>query len=125
MQVSFDHLAESLVHTVGRAFYTDTYVIVLDALIREKYIIEEELVLNDMPNIITKNWLHFYFQSGSTFEAFAERCSKDNNTIRKWNAYKDWKCVYRWEELFEMLLHRLSTVRWCCAVQSPFDSKET
>ncbi len=36
-------LVEHLVATVARAFYTDTYIIVLDALVREKYIIEEEL----------------------------------------------------------------------------------
>ena len=44
MQVSYDYLAENLVHTVGRAFYSDPFVIVLDNLISEKYIIEEELV---------------------------------------------------------------------------------
>lgn len=36
-------LIETLVSTIARAFYTDTYIVVLDALLREKYIIEEEL----------------------------------------------------------------------------------
>lgn len=36
-------LAELLISTVARAFYNDTYVILLDALVHEKYIIEEEL----------------------------------------------------------------------------------
>lgn len=36
-------LVERLVKTVGRAFYTDTIVVVLDALLREKYIKESEL----------------------------------------------------------------------------------
>ena len=44
MQVSFNYIAENLIHTVARAFYTDNFVVVLDALVREKYIIEEELV---------------------------------------------------------------------------------
>ena len=36
-------LTERLIKTVARAFYTDNVVVVLDALIREKYIREEEL----------------------------------------------------------------------------------
>ena len=36
-------LVERLVKTVARAFYTDNYVVVLDALVREKYIKESEL----------------------------------------------------------------------------------
>jgi len=36
-------LVERLVKTVGRAFYTDIVVVVLDALLREKYIKESEL----------------------------------------------------------------------------------
>ena len=36
-------VVERLVKTVGRAFYTDTVVVVLDALLREKYIKESEL----------------------------------------------------------------------------------
>lgn len=33
---------EKLIRTIGRAFYTDSYVIVLEILIREKYLREEE-----------------------------------------------------------------------------------
>ena len=44
MERSYDYLAETLVHTVARAFYSDSYVVVMDALVREKFIIEEELV---------------------------------------------------------------------------------
>ena len=36
-------LIENLVATVARAFYTDTYVVLLEGLMHEKYIIEEEL----------------------------------------------------------------------------------
>lgn len=36
-------LVEKLVATVGRAFYTDSIVVVLDTLLREKFIREEEL----------------------------------------------------------------------------------
>ena len=36
-------IAEKLVATVARAFYPDDYVVVLDALVREKYIREEEI----------------------------------------------------------------------------------
>lgn len=36
-------LAERLIATVARAFYTDNYVVLFDALVREKYIREEEL----------------------------------------------------------------------------------
>jgi transcription initiation factor IIE alpha subunit len=36
-------IAETLVSTVARAFYTDTVVVVLEGLMQEKYIIEEEL----------------------------------------------------------------------------------
>lgn len=36
-------LAEELIGTVARAFYTDHVVVVLDALVREKYLIEEEI----------------------------------------------------------------------------------
>lgn len=35
-------LVEKLVRTIARAFYTDSYVIVLEILIREKYLREEE-----------------------------------------------------------------------------------
>ena len=35
-------LCERLVATVGRAFYPDSCVIVLDALIQEKFILREE-----------------------------------------------------------------------------------
>ena len=41
----YDYLAEQLVQTVARAFYSDNYIIILDALIREKYIVMEELVI--------------------------------------------------------------------------------
>ena len=36
-------LAKMLVATVARAFYTDSYVILLDALIREPYIVFQEI----------------------------------------------------------------------------------
>ena len=36
-------VVEELVHTVGRAFYTDEVIVVLDALFRERYIREKEL----------------------------------------------------------------------------------
>ena len=35
--------AEELIRTVARAFYSDNYILVLDALIREKYIIDLEI----------------------------------------------------------------------------------
>jgi hypothetical protein len=35
-------LVEKLVRTIARAFYTDSFVIVLEILIREKYLREEE-----------------------------------------------------------------------------------
>lgn len=35
--------AQELVHTVGHAFYPDPYALVLDALLLEKYIIEDEI----------------------------------------------------------------------------------
>jgi transcription initiation factor IIE alpha subunit len=41
--VSANALAEKLVQTVARAFYPDNVVAILDALVREKYIREEEL----------------------------------------------------------------------------------
>jgi len=37
------NLVERLISTVARAFYTDNVVVVLDALIREKFIRDEEL----------------------------------------------------------------------------------
>lgn len=36
-------IAETLISTVARAFYSDTYVVLLEVLMHEKYIIEEEL----------------------------------------------------------------------------------
>ena len=36
-------LGESLVSTIARAFYSDTFVVILEALIHEKFIIEEEI----------------------------------------------------------------------------------
>lgn len=36
-------IAELLISTVARAFYSDTYVVLLEGLMHEKYIIEEEL----------------------------------------------------------------------------------
>ena len=36
-------LAEKLIAVVARAFYSDSIIIVLDALVREKYIRDEEL----------------------------------------------------------------------------------
>ena len=36
-------IVEKLVSTVARAFYSDNYVVVLDTLLREKYIREEEI----------------------------------------------------------------------------------
>ena len=36
-------LVEKLVKTVSRAFYSDTVVVVMDALLREKFIREEEM----------------------------------------------------------------------------------
>jgi transcription initiation factor IIE alpha subunit len=43
MSYSSNFLAEKFVQTIARAFYTDTIVVVLDTLIREKYIREQEL----------------------------------------------------------------------------------
>lgn len=43
MSYSSNFLAEKFVQTIARAFYIDTIVVVLDALIREKYIREQEL----------------------------------------------------------------------------------
>ena len=36
-------LVEKLIELVGRAFYSDNYIIILDTLVREKFIREEEL----------------------------------------------------------------------------------
>jgi transcription initiation factor IIE alpha subunit len=43
MSGNYNLLVERLVAAVARAFYTDDFVVVLDTLIREKYIREEEL----------------------------------------------------------------------------------
>jgi transcription initiation factor IIE alpha subunit len=43
MNYSSNFLAEKFVQTVARAFYVDSVVVVLDALIREKFVREEEL----------------------------------------------------------------------------------
>jgi hypothetical protein len=40
MNLSANSIAERLINTVARAFYVDSVVVVLDALIREKYIRE-------------------------------------------------------------------------------------
>ena len=42
-QMAVNRTCEALIRTVARAFYTDNVVVVLEALIREKYIREEEM----------------------------------------------------------------------------------
>lgn len=78
------YVAERLVATVGRAFYTDNFVLLLDTLVRERYIREEEfgprlkLPMKEIRTILTQ------LEENEKLIRFEDLTMDDGRTSRCW-----------------------------------------